>query len=60
MKKKKNPLKKREKKSKRKKRGRTRSKMVGTIWIGKDRKTNSEQVLTCEHTVSGDWREKEK
>ena len=26
----------------------------------KDRKTNSEQVLTCEHTVSGYWKEKEK
>ena len=25
----------------------------------KDRKTNSEQVLTCEHTVSGYWKEKE-
>ena len=26
----------------------------------KDRKTDSEQVLTCEHTVSGNRREKEK
>ena len=26
----------------------------------KDRKIDSEQVLTCEHTVSGYWKEKEK